>query len=57
MFYKLLAVLSRDFPGIYSIGSKLEVAIGPIFSLLGPKMWEELRCIGIKWLLFYKGQD
>ena len=23
--------------------------IGPIFSLLGPKMWEELRWKGIKW--------
>ena len=31
--------------------------IGPIFSLLGPKMWEELRCKGIKWLLLYKGRD
>ena len=27
VFYNGLAVLSRDFPGIYSIGSKLEVAI------------------------------
>ena len=31
--------------------------IGPIFSLLGPKMWEELRWKGIKWLLLYKGRD
>ena len=31
--------------------------IGPIFSLLGPKMWEELHYKGIKWLLLYKGRD
>ena len=31
--------------------------IGPIFSLLGPKMWEELHYKGIKWLVLYKGRD
>merc|ERR1712029_1041154 len=101
-YISILAVLSRDFPDIYSIGSKLEVAIqfkntvttqissqsdnwklrysilehifgpssgtlgpipkkilwtiyllwqgiGPNISLLGPILWKELRCKGIKW--------
>ena len=30
---------------------------GPIFSPLGPKMWEELHYKGIKWLVLYKGRD